>query len=64
MNGKHTIYKSFFPNFRSCTTDNSTIVIFNSATTVKGKMELHSIKRKNSLIWENKAIYTFKICEF
>ena len=34
-----------FPDFRSCTTDNSTIVV----------------KGKNSLICENKAIYTLYI---
>ncbi len=31
-----------------------------SASTVKGKLELHLIKRKNSLICENKAIYMIK----
>ena len=35
-----------------------------SATTVKGKLEFHLIKRKNSLICENKAIYILYIQNF
>ena len=50
----------FFPNIRSCTTDNYCINLF-TATTVKGKLELNLIKRKNSLICENKAIYILYI---